>query len=145
MEINVKTLEVTEIDTAISIDVTQIPPVQEQSVSSLQKVTVIELIGEINYNTAPLVEAKVLPLAKPDVKVVLDMSQVPYLSSAGLRTLLSLYRRVTSNDGQIVLVGLVEEIKDTMSVTGFLDFFTNRDSLDLGLAALNVRPMILST
>jgi anti-sigma B factor antagonist len=33
-------------------------------------------------------------------------------------------------------VGLGEEIKDTMSVTGFLNFFTTRDTVDEGLQAL---------
>jgi anti-sigma B factor antagonist len=34
------------------------------------------------------------------------------------------------------LVGLSEDIKDTMSVTGFLKFFVTSDTLDSALAAL---------
>jgi anti-sigma B factor antagonist len=102
--------------------------------------TIVELIGEVSYNTAPTVEAQVLPLAQPQARLVLDMTQVPYMSSAGLRMLLSLYRQVTANEGQIVLVGLIEEIKDAMSITGFLDFFTSCDTLDAGLAALQTVP-----
>jgi anti-sigma B factor antagonist len=98
--------------------------------------TIVELIGEVSYNTAPAVEAQVLPLAQPQAKLVLDMTQVSYMSSAGLRMLLALYRQVTANQGQIVLVGLIEEIQDAMSVTGFLDFFTSCDTLDAGLSAL---------
>jgi anti-sigma B factor antagonist len=140
MEINIKTLQVTEVEVAVSIDTAHIPPVQEQqSVHVLQQVTVIEIEGELNYNTAALVEAKVLPLAQPKAKLLLDMSKVPYLSSAGLRLLLSLYRQVVSNNGQIVLVGIVEEIKETMSITGFLNFFMSRDTHDAGLEALNVK------
>ena len=50
------------------------------------------------------------------------MSGVEYMSSAGLRMLLSMYRQISRQNGGIVLVGLAEEIKDTMSVTGFLNF-----------------------
>jgi anti-sigma B factor antagonist len=50
--------------------------------------------------------------------------------------LLSMYRQVSRQNGGIVLVGLAEEIKDTMSVTGFLNFFTIRDTVDEGLKAL---------
>jgi len=64
------------------------------------------------------------------------MTRVAYLSSAGLRALLSIYRKASSQEAQLVLVGLVEEIKDTMSVTGFLDFFTTRENLASGLEAL---------
>jgi anti-sigma B factor antagonist len=108
--------------------------------SSGVEATIIELIGEVSYNTAPAVEAQVLPLAQPQARLILDMTQVSYMSSAGLRMLLSLYRQVTANEGQIVLVGLIEEIKDAMSITGFLDFFTSCDTLDAGLAALQTAP-----
>jgi anti-sigma B factor antagonist len=50
--------------------------------------------------------------------------------------LLSMYRQISRGDGGIVLVGLSEEIKDTMSVTGFLNFFVNCDTVDEGLQAL---------
>ena len=146
MEINIKTLEVTEVEAAVTVDANTTPPVQEQlSVNTLQQVTAIEIAGDVDANTAALVQAKVLPLAQPKAKLLLDMTKVPYMSSAGLRMLLSLYRHLGSKNGQIVLVGLAEEIKDTMSITGFLDFFTTRDTLDSGLEALNVKPMVLPT
>jgi anti-sigma B factor antagonist len=106
------------------------------NIKTLEQVTVVELAGDIDATTASTVQEKVLPLAQAESKILLDMTKVPYMSSAGLRMLLSLYRQVSAQDGKIVLVGLSEEIEDTMSVTGFLDFFTTCESLDLGLAAL---------
>jgi anti-sigma B factor antagonist len=47
-----------------------------------------------------------------------------------------MYRQVARQNGSMVLVGLAEEIKDTMSITGFLNFFTIRDTVDEGLKAL---------
>ncbi|MCL1470588.1 anti-sigma factor antagonist [Argonema antarcticum] len=101
-----------------------------------EEVTVVEMAGDIDASTASAVQEKVLPLAQPGSKIILDMTQVPYTSSAGLRFLLSLYRQVTGNDGKLVLVGVSEQIQDTMSITGFIDFFTRCDTLDLGLEAL---------
>lgn len=106
------------------------------NIKNLKDVTVVEMAGDIDANTAPAVQKEVLPLAKPGSKILLDMTKVPYTSSAGLRLLLSLYRQVTGNEGQLVLVGLSEEIEDTMSITGFLDFFTRCDDVDAGLKAL---------
>jgi anti-sigma B factor antagonist len=146
MEINIKTLEVTEVKAAVTVDVHTTPPVQEHlSVNTLQQVSVIEMAGDVDGNTAPLVQAQVLPLAQPQAKLLLDMTKVLYMSSAGLRMLLSLYRQVVSKNGEIVLVGLVEEIKDTMSITGFLNFFTTRDTLESGLEALKVKQLVLPT
>jgi len=55
--------------------------------------------------------------------VVLDMGEVDYMSSAGLRTLLLLYRQAASRNGKVVIAGLQESIRDIMAITGFLDFF----------------------
>jgi len=108
----------------------------EINVKPVAQVTVIEISGEINGSTAPQAQERVLPLVQPGVKILLDMSGVEYMSSAGLRMLLSLYRQITRQNGGLVLVGLAEEIKDTMSITGFLTFFTTRDTVDEGLEAL---------
>ena len=101
-----------------------------------QDVTVVEITGDIDANTAPTVSEKVLPLATPGSKILMDMTSVPYMSSAGLRSLLSLYRQTQAKDGKVVLVGLSEELQDTMSVTGFLDFFTTAETVDAGMTAL---------
>jgi anti-sigma B factor antagonist len=108
----------------------------EITVKPVGQVTVIEISGEIDSNTAPQAQERILPLAEPGSKLLLDMSGVEYMSSAGLRMLLSMYRQVAQHNGSIVLVGLAEEIKDTMSITGFLNFFTTRDTVDEGLKAL---------
>lgn len=108
----------------------------EINIKTVEQVTVVDLAGDVDANTAPTVQEKVLPLAQPGSKILLNMIEVPYMSSAGLRMLLSLYRQAAAKDGQLVLVGLSEEIQDTMSITGFLDFFTTRETLESGLEAL---------
>jgi anti-sigma B factor antagonist len=108
----------------------------EINVKSMGQVTVVEIAGDIDSNTAPQAQERVLPLVQSGSKILLDMNGVEYMSSAGLRMLLSMYRQMSRQNGSMVLVGLSEEIKDTMSVTGFLNFFTTRDSVDEGLQAL---------
>jgi anti-sigma B factor antagonist len=146
MEINIKTLQVTATSETVNIDASKTPAVENEiSVDTLQQVTVIDMEGNVDTNTAPLVQEKILPLAQPGAKLILDMTKVPYMSSAGLRVMLSLYRQVTAKKGQLILVGLAEEIKDTMEITGFLEFFTTCDTLDLGLETLDVKPLVLPT
>ncbi len=103
----------------------------------IQNVNVVGLAGDLDGNTAPNVQAQILPLALPNAKMILDMSQVSYMSSAGLRMLLVMYRTIISKSGKVVLVGLSEDIRDTMSMTGFLDFFTYLETLDEGLKNLS--------
>ncbi len=99
-------------------------------------VTVATLFGELDGRTAPIVQEKLLALPQPNGKALLDMSGVSYISSAGLRALLMLYRQMAANDGRVALAGLQENIKDVMIVTGFLEFFDDYDTLEQGLAAL---------
>lgn len=106
------------------------------NITRIDATIVAKLVGEINAHTAPDVQAKILPMAQPKGQILLDLSNVSYMSSAGLRVLLSLYRKVMANHAQLLLVGISDEIKDTMFVTGFLDFFTTCDTLESGLAAL---------
>ena len=105
----------------------------EINVETLQQVNVVKLVGEIDASSAAVVQQKVLPLSVPGCKMILDLSSVAYMSSAGLRMLLSVYRQISGNQGKIVLVGLSDELTDTMSMTGFLGFFTVRDTVQTGL------------
>lgn len=100
-------------------------------------VTVATLFGELDSRTAPLVEERLLALPEPGGKALLDMGGVSYISSAGLRALLMLYRQMAANDGRVALAALTENIKDVMTVTGFLEFFDDYDTLEEGLAALH--------
>jgi anti-sigma B factor antagonist len=101
-----------------------------------EEITVVALTGELDGRTAPVVQKELMPLTEPGCKILLDLSGVTYMSSAGLRTLLLLYRQIDAEDGRVVLVGLREMIRDTMAVTGFLDFFDDYAALDQGVVAL---------
>lgn len=98
--------------------------------------TVVEIVGELDASTAPTAQQHILLLAKGGGTIVLDMSGVTFMSSAGLRLLLLLYRQVAADGGRLVLAGLSEQLQDTMSMTGFLNFFSAYDSVDAGLKAL---------
>jgi len=61
--------------------------------------------------------------------VALELSNVPFMSSAGLRTLLTLYRQTQGLGVPLALVGLQPPIVDTMKITGFYQHFTTYASL----------------
>ncbi len=108
----------------------------EINVKAVQGVTVVELAGELTAKSAPDAQQRILEPAQAGSKLILDMSRVSYLSSAGLRLLLVVYRTVAARGGRALLVGLSEDLRNTMALTGFLDFFTHRDSLEAGLVEM---------
>lgn len=106
------------------------------NVSTVHGVTVVGLIGELDAATAQVAQQQIMPLVTAGGKLLLDMSGVAFMSSAGLRLLLSTYRQASAGGSQLMMVGLSEELKDTMSMTGFLSFFKTSDTIDSGLAAM---------
>ncbi|MDX2075465.1 MAG: anti-sigma factor antagonist [bacterium] len=100
-------------------------------------VTIIELNGDLNANATAKIQDQVLSATPPNSKVLLDMSNVKYMSSAGLRFLLLLSRQLGGQVGNIVLTGLREEVEDVMSITGFLDFFITAENRAEALKTLS--------
>lgn len=99
-------------------------------------ITIVKLRGELERQTVPDVEETLTPLIGPGCKILMDMGEVSYISSAGLRLFLLFYRQVDRENGRIALASLQEMIHDTMSITGFLDFFQTYNTVADGLAAL---------
>jgi len=108
----------------------------EVTVDLVQGVTVLTLSGDIDGSTAPIAQAKITEQIVPETGLILDMTNVAYMSSAGLRMLLSAHRTATAKRASIALVGLSENLQDTMAATGFLDFFSTYSSLPAALTAL---------
>jgi anti-sigma B factor antagonist len=83
----------------------------------------IEPVGEIDGKTAPEFHDTVVKLVRPQARIVLNMEKVAFMSSAGLRTMLLIYREAKSKDAKVVLTGVNNDIRGSMSATGFLAFF----------------------
>ena len=101
------------------------------------QVTIIEMVGELDSISSPAAQEQILPLVQNGCKILLDMTGVTYMSSAGLRTLLLLYRQIQEHVGEVVITGLGDEVRDVMAITGFLDFFHTVASRHEGLQQLS--------
>jgi anti-sigma B factor antagonist len=106
-------------------------------VEVVDQVTVVIIVGELDASTAAVAQQSILPHAESGGKLLLQMSGVSYMSSAALRMLLATYRLITSRGGTVGLVGLSEELRDTMEMTGFLEFFATHDALPDAIAAMS--------
>jgi anti-sigma B factor antagonist len=87
-------------------------------------IATVRLEGSLDGKTAPEVREQLRPLLATESKLILDLTKVDYLSSAGLRLLLLLYRELSAKKGKLALLGVSEDIRTVMSHTGFLNFFT---------------------
>lgn len=99
-------------------------------------VTVVELAGEFDSLTAPTSRDELVRLASSGDPLLLDLTKTSYMSSAGLRVLLLVYRQATGSATPVALVGVPQLIHDVMAATGFIDFFTIADTVEDGLDVL---------
>lgn len=106
-------------------------------IREIGQATVVDLKGRLNGRTSLTITEQILPVLRPQSHIFLDLADVTQPSSAGLRALLMLHRRLAAVGSHLILVGLSEELTDAMSITGFLDFFTTHKTLDSGLALLD--------
>ncbi|MEW2417381.1 STAS domain-containing protein [Streptomyces sp. NPDC046866] len=90
--------------------------------------TVVVATGEINSETSPQLLATLLPLVREGRPLRIDLTAVTYVSSAGLRTLLVVYREAQHAGVAVTLYGVSEEVRFVMSATGFLDFFATGEA-----------------
>ena len=99
-------------------------------------VTIFAPAGDIDSKSAPEFQEAVLAEVVEGGRLLLDLSGVPFLSSAGLRVLLLIYRQALSRKARVHLCGLNPDVRGSMSATGFLSFFTVFPTRAEGMAAL---------
>lgn len=90
---------------------------------------VIHITGQIDSKTVGDLRDFLDKEIVEGLPVSLDVSDVSFMSSAGLRTLLTLHRRTEQLGVALALVGLNSQIVDTMKVTGFYQYFTTYPDL----------------
>ena len=79
--------------------------------------------GEINAITAPELKKELDSAFDGDVtELVFDVTDVPYISSAGLRVLLESQNAIDDREGRMEVKGVNEAIMEILKVTGFTSF-----------------------
>lgn len=82
--------------------------------------TVVELTGRLDNSTAPDFEKRCASLVDGGSKViVLDLSRLEYLSSAGLRAILAIAKRLQAVGGKLLACSLSGLVKEVFTVSGF--------------------------
>ena len=90
----------------------------EISTTDHKRVTVIDVSGRIDSNTASEFDQAIRSLIDSGKKnLVLDLSDVEFLSSAGLRTMVSA-RKAIQGSGEITLAEPSQRVVDTLEIAG---------------------------
>lgn len=84
-------------------------------------------LDSFNYQQ---VQDDLAAILEKDCSVVLDMTDCNYVSSMGLRVLLYSKKLAATKNNEFYLVGVNDEVRDVMNVTGFDHFFETFDTME---------------
>ena len=79
----------------------------------------VKLVGRLDVKAARDAEAAFAAAATQATDVVLDLTELDYIASAGLRMLKRLRSDVRANGGTLTLRGVQENIMEVLELTGF--------------------------
>jgi anti-anti-sigma factor len=101
------------------------------------RVVLLSLAGELDLASVPSLSAGFAALeVRPYRRVVLDLTDVTFMSAAALHVLLDLHRRARAEGFRVILVGAVRrEVERTLSLAGVYKLFDFRPTV-----AAAVRP-----
>ena len=81
---------------------------------------VISLQGRLDTTTSPALEEQITSLDESIKDLVIDMTELEYISSAGLRVLLAAQKKM-NKIGSMKVTNVCDSIMEIFEITGFID------------------------
>ena len=98
---------------------------------------ILALSGKLDATTAKTFEDRILGVINSGAqRLVVDLSQLVYVSSSGLRVFLLAAKRLQATDGKIVLCALKDQIRQVFDLAGFSSFLSTYGSRDEAIKGL---------
>jgi anti-sigma B factor antagonist len=97
----------------------------EISTTDVNRVTVIVVSGRVDSATAPELESSLKQLVESDKsRLVLDLAGVDYMSSAGLRAMVSTLKSVKRVGGDLRLASPSARVAEVLRLAGLTSIFS---------------------
>lgn len=102
-----------------------------------KNILVISVKGRLDAVTAPDLEKDLLEaLSGGEKELLMDLSGLQYISSAGLRTLLVIAKKLKAGQGEILFAGLKGPVEEVFKISGFYSIFKIFDSPETALSRI---------
>ncbi|PKP53910.1 MAG: anti-sigma factor antagonist [Bacteroidetes bacterium HGW-Bacteroidetes-1] len=93
-------------------------------ITNSENYTIIKVQGRIDTITATDFEAKVMTTLEQSKKLVINCSELDYISSSGLRVFLLTQKKINAAGGTLKLCCLQPTIKEIFDISGFSTIFS---------------------
>ena len=86
------------------------------------------LVGDLDNAASTQAKRGLEPVfERTDCDVVIDCTELNYISSSGLRILLNVYKHARSNGHLVTLKGMSDDVREVFVLGGFLQLFLTED------------------
>jgi anti-sigma B factor antagonist len=97
---------------------------------------IVAIAGSLDSATAPEAQKQLDAVVAGAKKVALDFTGLDYISSAGLRVLLGVAKKLRSSGGSLAMFGLNQSVKEVFEISGFSTILSVYPSETEALAAM---------
>ena len=99
------------------------------------KVKIVGLQGKLDANSSPAVEKCLQALMdRGEERLVLDLSELTYISSLGLRVFIAVAKNIQKVNGKLALAGLNDHIYEVFKIARFTNIFSIYPTCDEAVA-----------
>lgn len=82
------------------------------------ELVILEIKGRVDTTTAPNLESVVNEISDDTKELILNMSGVEYISSAGIRVLLGAYKKMNISQGKMRIEKVNDIVREVFEMTG---------------------------
>ena len=110
--------------------------IRQQTLSG--DVWLVTVTGRLDQSETPILEAALCALLEEDhTRLILDLSELSYVNSGGLRCMVTVWRQARKQGGELVLCSLGPRISEVINIVGFDKVFQIYSSRDEAHHALS--------
>lgn len=95
----------------------------EFKITDYKRCTIVKGLGRIDSASSPDLEKTLTDLIPSNKGIVLDLTDINFVSSAGWWTIIRAQKELKKLNNEICLAGVNENVKDSMDLIGILPYF----------------------
>ena len=100
-------------------------------------VCVWSIRGRLDAVSAPLLEGRLVQwFEQPGAKLIFDLAELEYISSAGLRVFLTTAKKMKTRDGKLGMACLRPSVREVFVISGFINLIPAFDTLEAAKEAM---------
>lgn len=108
------------------------------SVNYINDILIINISGKIDASNSEVISNNINKIIGNNKNLILDLYQLEYISSAGLRVFLSIVKKSKNYDGQVIFCNISNNIKELFDITGLTNVFILCNSLDEAIKKITI-------